>query len=68
MVCVLWAAPGLAQDANSNSDQNRTGVAPENDPASIETDDRIRVVGNVLYSDQINALRTPTPIIELLME
>ena len=65
MVCVLWAAPGLAQDANSNSDQNRTGVAPENDPASIETDDRIRVVGNVLYSDQINALRTPTPIIDV---
>ncbi len=35
------------------------------DIADIETDDVIIVRGTVLYADQINALRTPTPIIDV---
>jgi len=58
------SAPLVAQNAASSSDQNQVRSSQESAPDSPE-EDRILVVGNVLYSDQINALRTPTPIIDV---
>lgn len=43
------AAPALAQDASQNGEET----------------DTITVIGQVLYANQINALRTPTPIIDV---
>ncbi|MEO1642628.1 MAG: TonB-dependent receptor plug domain-containing protein, partial [Pseudomonadota bacterium] len=38
-------------------------VAAQSEPESVQ--DTVIVTGNVLYSDQVNALRTPTPIIDV---
>jgi len=66
MACVLMSAPLLAQNESSSSDLNQVRSSQDSalDSDSPE-EDRILVVGNVLYSDQINALRTPTPIIDV---
>lgn len=61
-LCALLISPaGLAQsDGNTDQQDRRAAVQDENaDAAGL---DPVTVVGNVLYSDQINALKTPTPI------
>ena len=40
-------------------------VAQTSDEDEVSVQDEIVVVGNVLYSDQVNALRAPTPIIDV---
>lgn len=50
---VLLCSPVLSQDSSDD-----TAV---DDPDSVDLD-RVTVEANVLYSDQINALKTPTPI------
>jgi len=56
------SSPVLAQ--NSDAETTRS-VEDRNAESEREESDRILIVGNVLYSDQINALRTPTPIIDV---
>ena len=51
LTSAFLAVPAMADDA---------GTAPEHD-----ADGNIIVEGEVLYSNQINALRTPTPIIDV---
>ncbi|MEN1726960.1 MAG: TonB-dependent receptor plug domain-containing protein, partial [Pseudomonadota bacterium] len=59
---LAFSAPTMAEEVESS--QNRAGSAQSE--ATDSTDlDRVVVTGNVLYSDQINALRTPTPIIDV---
>ncbi|MEM9501409.1 MAG: TonB-dependent siderophore receptor [Pseudomonadota bacterium] len=48
----LIAVPAVAQDNSESSE-------------SSSASDRILVTGDVLYSDQINAVKTPTPIIDV---
>ena len=50
---LICSAPALAQDAEQGSE----------DPG--EHDSEIVINGAVLYSDQVNALRSPTPIIDV---
>ncbi|MEE4330297.1 MAG: TonB-dependent siderophore receptor, partial [Wenzhouxiangella sp.] len=54
----------FAQSPRINPTGDRSEAAePESDEDAAL--DNLVVVGNVLYSDQINALRTPTPIIDV---
>ena len=55
---LLLSVPALAQDDSSAPDEETREEVRE-DAADL---DLITVRGNVLYSDQINALKTPTPI------
>jgi catecholate siderophore receptor len=57
---LLFSASVLAVDSNQSTTDDR-----QDSEAETADSDRIRVVGKVLYSDQINALRTPTPIIDV---
>ena len=40
-------------------------VAPVEGASAVAEDGEIVVTGNVLYSNQVNALKTPTPIIDV---
>lgn len=53
-----------AQTQSPAGDQ-LTGDAEAGTENEAEEMDRVNVVGRVLYSDQVNALRTPTPIIDV---
>jgi len=64
VICLFLTTSALSQTNESDGKENRPASSPNVDSAS-DTDDRIRVVGNVLYADQLNALRTPTPIIDV---
>lgn len=55
--CASIAYPALADTAPDASE----GAAAD----SAEREPNIIVTGNILYADQINALRTPTPIIDV---
>ena len=48
----LFSAPAAAQDTQQNANED-------------ESQADIVVVGQVLYADQVNALRTPTPILDV---
>lgn len=58
LCAVLVSPPGVAQ-SDRNTDDRPEAAPNEDDSAEL---DLVTVVGNVLYSDQINALKTPTPI------
>jgi catecholate siderophore receptor len=63
--CIFLAvSSALAQAPSASSSQDRPQTAENETEESAELDELV-VVGNVLYSDQINALRTPTPIIDV---
>ena len=49
-ISALFAAPAIAQSADEDE---------------VSVQDEIVVVGQYLYSDQVNALRAPTPIIDV---
>ncbi|HMA99076.1 MAG TPA: TonB-dependent siderophore receptor [Wenzhouxiangella sp.] len=59
---LLFSAALLAQN-DANTDASSPDGSASSDSEAVE--DRVRVVGKVLYSDQVNALRTPTPIIDV---
>ncbi len=61
--CASIAFPALADTAPAASGTAATGSAEADDTG--ERGPNIIVTGNVLYADQINALRTPTPIIDV---
>ena len=54
----------FAQAPRANSSEDRSEAAETESDEGTALDNLV-VVGNVLYSDQINALRTPTPIIDV---
>ncbi|MEE4296367.1 MAG: TonB-dependent siderophore receptor [Wenzhouxiangella sp.] len=54
----------FGQQASGNDDQMSNEQDRRENSESAEMD-RINVTGKVLYSDQVNALRTPTPIIDV---
>jgi catecholate siderophore receptor len=60
--CATLAFPALAETAPAG-----TNVAAGSDAADDagEREPVILVTGNVLYTDQLNALKTPTPIIDV---
>ncbi|MEM1182661.1 MAG: TonB-dependent receptor [Acidobacteriota bacterium] len=57
----FFAPAALAQ----NADQDQADTAQEEASADEAIEDEIVVTGKYLYVDQINALRTPTPIIDV---
>lgn len=63
----LIAAPGMANNAPTSTEMETAAEAPSNGAAAGETGEEGNIVvqGQVLYSDQINALKTPTPIIDV---
>jgi catecholate siderophore receptor len=62
LAAMFFSTVSLAQ-ADDDTDTPTSDESAPNDSGAVE--DRLLVVGNVLYSDQINALRTPTPIIDV---
>lgn len=59
-LCAILLSPlGLAQSDRKTDEDREEAAQNEDDSAAL---DLVTVTGNVLYSDQINALRTPTPI------
>jgi catecholate siderophore receptor len=60
----LFPVITLAEAAKTELEQGAAEAAVESSTDSADLD-RLVVTGNVLYSDQINALRTPTPIIDV---
>jgi len=63
--CTAMAAPAFAETA-SNATESSSSTASE--ASADDAGDRgsnIVVTGDVLYSDQMNALKTPTPIIDV---
>jgi catecholate siderophore receptor len=61
--CASIAFPALADTAPGVSEAAAADSAEADDAG--ERGPNIIVTGNVLYADQINALRTPTPIIDV---
>lgn len=61
--CASIAFPALADTAPGVSEATAADSAEADDTG--ERGPNIIVTGNVLYADQINALRTPTPIIDV---
>ena len=61
--CASIAFPALADTAPDASEAAAADSAEADDTG--ERGPNIIVTGNVLYADQINALRTPTPIIDV---
>lgn len=61
LAALFGSAATLAQDEPNTADQDR-GEAVQIDESDTAELDLVSVAGNVLYSDQINALKTPTPI------
>lgn len=61
LAALLASHPVLAQNESlaENPSQRASAQSEESDTAAL---DLVTVNGNVLYSDQINALKTPTPI------
>ncbi len=61
--CATFAFPALAETAGTSTDAAAATEASADD--SGERGLNIIVTGNVLYADQLNALKTPTPIIDV---
>jgi catecholate siderophore receptor len=65
--CALAAFPAQANNDTSNDAKdgasNDAAARDRSDHASV--DETIIVTGNVLYADQVNALKSPTPIIDV---
>lgn len=61
--CASIAFPALAETAPELADAAAADAAGSADPA--DDGPNIVVTGNVLYSNQLNALKTPTPIIDV---
>jgi catecholate siderophore receptor len=55
------SVPVLAQDDSSDPEESARAETREEKDEDLDLD-IVTVVGNVLYTDQINALKTPTPI------
>ncbi len=62
LVAPFGAHPAFGQDDATATDDRDRRAASAGDPADSAELDLVTVTGNVLYSDQINALKTPTPI------
>lgn len=65
-ICTLILSPGAM--AQSNPTVNSDELNPEMNQTLAPDDstfDNLVVIGNILYSDEINALKTPTPIIDV---
>ncbi|MGP1283639.1 MAG: TonB-dependent receptor [Parasphingopyxis sp.] len=61
VVAAMLAAPVQAEDVQDGQGAVATATAA----ATAAADADIIVTGRVLYTDQVNALRTPTPIIDV---
>ena len=60
------AAETASNDSAQTADKaEKDAPAEETDDPTEVVEDEIVVVGKVLYADQVNALRTPTPIIDV---
>ncbi|MEM7582638.1 MAG: TonB-dependent siderophore receptor [Acidobacteriota bacterium] len=65
VLSITLAAPAvIAQTANEDEKDTASEEKKEADAKEV-TRDEIVVVGKYLYTDQVNALRTPTPIIDV---
>lgn len=62
--CALVAFPALAETAPADATGTEAGAGAEADDAG-DRGPNIVVTGDVLYSSQLNALKTPTPIIDI---
>jgi catecholate siderophore receptor len=62
--CAFLAVPGLAENAPRDAASAADAAAATLDDAG-ERGPTIVVTGDVLYANQINALKTPTPIIDV---
>ena len=63
--CAVIASPALAENAPEGSAET-IAAASAASAESIDYGDRnIEVRGDVLYSDQVNSVKTPTPIIDV---
>ncbi|MEE4297103.1 MAG: TonB-dependent siderophore receptor [Wenzhouxiangella sp.] len=63
VLAAMFFSTVLLAQTDNNTDTPNSDESGPSDSEAVE--DRLLVVGNVLYSDQINALRTPTPIIDV---
>lgn len=52
----------LALTAVANAEENTVAEAPHKEKEELSS---VVVVGNILYANQVNALKTPTPIIDV---
>ena len=59
---LLLTTPVMAQNDQEADNTNTPEVTEEQETDDLEN---LVVVGNVLYTDQINALKSPTPIIDV---
>lgn len=63
--CASLAFPALAETTAETAETSNTASAEAGAGDASERSPNIIVTGDVLYSNQINALKTPTPIIDV---
>ncbi len=62
---LLFSTLTIAQTSSADEKDEIDSNLSQTEAAAESDLEKLVVVGNVLYSDQVNALRTPTPIIDV---